>query len=508
MTTLAVIPIEQLHESPLNPRKHYDPEGLKELAASLRETGQLEALLVRPMNGRTAGGYEIASGHRRFRAAKLAGLTQLEAKVQDLDDRALIEILNIANLQRHDLTPLDEAAGFKLLMEKAGYDVAKLAARIGLSVKYVYDRLKLLQLIPAGRKLLEDGTITAGHAILLARLGPTDQQRAIGSQTSSWRGLDGGLFETEEADGLPLKDRVKPRSVRELATWIHDNVRMTPEATDPFLFPETATVLAQAKEDQDKVVHITYDYRVPDGARDEKNKTYGAPSWKRADGRERSKKCDRSVIGHVVAGLHQGEAFRVCVNKHRCKVHWRTEALAYERREKTTKTTAAPKKQSSAAVAAEKAERESAAERRRAALEDELFPEIVKARTATFLTGVKRRAAQLAGVPEDALLAMEGGDFWPQAADRQSTEHDDEIEAVVQPELPGKWSKGYGVRPKDAKAARHWLGLKLYLVLDTAGLDEALDRELEAAIKAALKAEQAAAEKKAEKKPAKPKRKQ
>jgi ParB/RepB/Spo0J family partition protein len=342
MSTLTVIPIAQLHESPLNPRKHYDADGLKELAASLKETGQLEALLVRPMNGRSAGGYEIASGHRRFRAAKLAGLTQLEAKVQDLDDRALIEILNIANLQRHDLTPLDEAAGFKLLMEKAGYDVAKLAARIGLSTKYVYDRLKLLQLIPELKKYLEQGTITAGHAILLARLKPADQKRVMGDPKRTNRydyDSGGGLFQAEYADhdpdqpGLEFPENsVKARSVREVATYINDHVRFRLEETDPFLFPAAAAAARDFKPDDLAPVYITYDHQLKYDAKDHKVRTYGISSWRRADGKEKSKTCAWSRIGIVAAGPDRGDAFRVCVNRDKCEVHFKATARAAKRR--------------------------------------------------------------------------------------------------------------------------------------------------------------------------------
>jgi len=379
-----LIPLTELFESPWNPRKHFDPAKLRETAESLRVSGQLTPITVRPWTHKERGDkvatpyYEIGAGHRRFRAAPLAGLTSLLAVVRPLDDVAFLELLTIENKQREDVTPLDEAAGFRMLMEKAGYDVAKLAARIGLSMKYVYDRLKLLQLRPEARKLLEDGTITPGHAILLARLSPTDQQRAIGNRTRSWHGIDGGLFETEDADGLDLKDAVKPRSVRELQQWIHDNVRMKPETVDPFLFPETVQVLAEAKETKDKVVHITYEYRVPDGARDPNEKTYGKDGWKRADGRERSKKCDRSVIGHVVAGPHQGDAFRVCVNKNRCKVHWKEQATAYERREKAAKAEAKRQRTAAASGKARKAPAPSERERAQAAVNREATEEAAR----------------------------------------------------------------------------------------------------------------------------------
>lgn len=349
-----LIDLGDLHESSLNPRSRYDDRALQELAASLLSSGQLTPIIVRP---RPAGGYEIAAGHRRYRAAKLAsqkspdgakyrGLNRLLAVVRELDDKTFIEILNIENLQRDDLHPLEEAAGFKQLMEKAGYDVAKIASRIGRSTKYVYDRVKLLQLVPEAKKLFLDGAFEAGHAIILARLAPADQKRALDPDRSG-NGRIGGVFYPEHfhsdptlpaQEQLKLEDAVKPVSVRELQTWVDDNVRMTPERIDPFLFPETAQQLAAAKDHELKVVHITHDYRVPDAARDEKQRTYGEHAWKLADGTHKSKACDYAVLGVVVAGPGAGEAFRVCVRKDKCKIHWAAEQRELERRRKSGTT--------------------------------------------------------------------------------------------------------------------------------------------------------------------------
>lgn len=336
---LVSLELADLVESPWNPRTHYDAAKIEELAASLRSQGQLTPILVRP---RRDGRFEIAAGHRRFRAAAKAGLTELLAIVRELDDAAFTEALNVENLQRDDLHPLEEAAGFRDLMERAGYDVAKIAARIGRSEKYVYDRVKLLQLTPEAKQLFTAGAFEAGHAIILARLSPADQKRALGLERIGNDRI-GGVFYPEHFDADPnlpaqqqmeLEDAVKPVSVRELQTWVNDHVRLTPERIDPFLFPETAHQLAQAKEAELKVVHITHDYRVPDAARDEKQRTYGEHAWKRADGKHKSKPCEHAVLGVVVAGPGAGEAFRVCVRKDKCTIHWRAEQRELERRRK------------------------------------------------------------------------------------------------------------------------------------------------------------------------------
>lgn len=146
LVELRRIPLAELHESPHNPRQRYDDMALKELAASLLQTGQLTPIIVRPRKG---GGYEIAAGHRRYRAAVLAvkqqpdgakyrGVDALEAKVVVLDDRAFIEVLNVENLQRDDLHPIEEAQGFRDLMTEAGYDVDEIAARFKITDAGVY----------------------------------------------------------------------------------------------------------------------------------------------------------------------------------------------------------------------------------------------------------------------------------------------------------------------------------------------------------------------------------
>lgn len=338
------IPLADLIESPWNPRKHFDPAKLAEMVESLKK-GQLVPIIVRPLTSRAGLGlrYEIGAGHRRFRAAAQAGLTSLLAVVRYLDDVAFLELLTIENKQRDDVEPLDEAAGFKLLMEKAGYDVAKLAARIGLSTRYVYDSLTLLKLIPELQQYLWDKVITRGHAILLARLAPEQQKKVMGNPKGMNRYgyRDGtGLFQPEHADhdpdqpALALKQPIKAKSVRELATYINDHVRFDPAKNDlPNLFPAAEAALKEAAAEDDLApVYITYDYQLKFDAKDHKVRTYGVSSWHRADGKKRSKQCDWSRIGIVAAGRDRGDAFRVCVNRDKCDVHFKAARAEAKRR--------------------------------------------------------------------------------------------------------------------------------------------------------------------------------
>lgn len=371
------IPLTELHESPLNRRERYDELALEQLSESLLASGQLTPIIVRPRTA-PAGGYEIAAGHRRYRAAKRActkspegaayrGLDRLAAVVRVLDDKTFIEVLNIENLQRDDLHPYEEAQGFRDLMERAGYDVAKIAARVGRSVRYVYDSLTLLKLIPKARKMFLADAFERGHAIELARLSPDWQERAIGTENAeSWR--HDGLFQAEHVEvesakasaqeSLDLEDAVKPVSIREFKTWVNEKVRARPAETDPMLFPDTVAQLKQATADKEKVIEITYDHQLPDEARDPEYvgkdvpKVYGAQAWRSAtkgypspgygkvpgDG----KPCDHSVLGVIVIGQGRGEAFQVCIAKEKCKTHWGDWQRARAKRQKQSSGSSRP----------------------------------------------------------------------------------------------------------------------------------------------------------------------
>jgi len=325
------IPLTEIHLSKTNPRRRRDEKSDAELVESVRRHGVLQPVLVRAVQSNGAP-YELVAGSRRFAAAQVAGLTEIPAIVKDLTDTEALEVQVVENLQRADVHPLEEAEGYRQLSAKPGYDVATVAERVGRSVKYVYDRMKLLALTKEAKKLFLDDEIAAGHAILLARLKPSEQLRAIGDSD--------GLFQDEqtlfdpEITGRQEGSR-KARSVRELQSWIDRNVRFDAREPDPMLFPETAEEIAQAK----KFVPITFSNFIPPEARE--GKTFGPRSWKRADGQRGSKTCELSTTGVVMVGPHRGEAFAVCVAKEKCTVHWGAEIRERKKRaEVSTKGTA------------------------------------------------------------------------------------------------------------------------------------------------------------------------
>lgn len=324
------MPLDQLRPSPLNPRKHFDPGSLEELAQSIRALGVIEPLVARQVGDH----YEIVAGDRRWRAAQLALLTTLPVMVKPLTDAQALEIMVVENNQREDVSALEEADGFSRLL-KGGYELERLVGRLGRSKKYVYDRLKLLQLIPPAQQLLTDGRITAGHAILLARLAAKDQARAV--EPTDGRG--GGIFQFSALlDAEPTKDDpfagLSVISVRELDGWIEDNVRL--DLSKPIAVEDFPDV-ARAQEVAAQVVSITREYRVDqeagkDGAAGDR--ILSPNKWKRADGTKgfdpavsrqvTFATCAASLLGVVVIGQGRGATFAVCVDK-ACDVHWKAE---------------------------------------------------------------------------------------------------------------------------------------------------------------------------------------
>lgn len=165
-----VVALAAIRESKTNPRKHFAKDALDELTDSVRKHGVLSPILVRPIDAKGAVEFELVAGARRFRAAKAAGLKVIPAVVRELDDKAVLEIQVVENLQRTDLSPYEEACGYQQLHKQHGYAVDELAAKVGKSKAYVYARMKLCALPKGAQKLLEDGELDASRALLVARI--------------------------------------------------------------------------------------------------------------------------------------------------------------------------------------------------------------------------------------------------------------------------------------------------------------------------------------------------
>ena len=156
-----MLPISQVEPGLKQPRKRFDEESLSDLAESIRTHGLIQPLTVRRLS---SGYYQIIAGERRWRASKQAGLTEVPAVIIEADDRKVMELGLIENLQREDLNPIEEAGGYKVLVEDYGLTQEEVAQQVGKSRSAVANAMRLLSLPDAVRMLLEEGRLSAGHA--------------------------------------------------------------------------------------------------------------------------------------------------------------------------------------------------------------------------------------------------------------------------------------------------------------------------------------------------------
>ena len=156
-----MLPISQVEPGIKQPRKRFDEESLSDLAESIRTHGLIQPLTVRRLS---SGYYQIIAGERRWRASKQAGLTEVPAVIIEADDRKVMELGLIENLQREDLNPIEEAGGYKVLVEEYGLTQEEVARQVGKSRSAVANAMRLLSLPDAVRMLLEEGRLSAGHA--------------------------------------------------------------------------------------------------------------------------------------------------------------------------------------------------------------------------------------------------------------------------------------------------------------------------------------------------------
>src|SRR5271168_3094451 len=199
--------IDTIHESTTNPRRTFDETKLYELSESIKHNGLIQPITVRPNNQ----GFEIVAGARRFRAAKIAELFSIPARIVEITDAQSVEWQLVENAMRADVHPYEEAEGFARLLDMPGYDVATLVEKSGKSASHIYARLSLLQLIPEVAQAFVQERITASHANLIARLPQESQAQAF---AQCWR----KDWNDSEAHLLPAKF---------LSSWIQDNLYLS-----------------------------------------------------------------------------------------------------------------------------------------------------------------------------------------------------------------------------------------------------------------------------------------
>lgn len=217
------IPIEFVSRSPRNPRRHFDENELQDLASSIRQHG-----IVQPVVVRTVGQsqYEIIAGERRWRAAQLAGFTEIPVIVRDVDDRTALEIAIVENVQRSDLNPLEEALGYEQLMAEHGYTQNDLGEIIGKSRSHVANSLRLLKLPDPVRDMLSAGSLSAGHArALVSTSDPATLARTIVSKGLSVR-------DAERLAQNDIKAQSEPQEVKKVEQKDSDTIALERTLSD------------------------------------------------------------------------------------------------------------------------------------------------------------------------------------------------------------------------------------------------------------------------------------
>jgi ParB/RepB/Spo0J family partition protein len=334
VTTIHRLPLAQIHPSKTNPRKHFDPAFITELSGLIKKKGFFGAILVRP-HPEKKNAYEIVGGEQRYRASKEAGLESIPADLRAMSDIEALEFQVIENLARRDLTPFEEADGYNQLL-KAKYTPQLIAERVLRTPQYVRDRVRLLKCVSGVRELFDAKRIEVGHCILLARQTPEVQVKMIrepgkaGKRTAD--PLDGALWDQQ----LSLGDEQSlpsPLSVRDLQEFICEAVSVKHDAPETAeLFPEAAKSIEEAAAANIKVIQISDEHM---DQVDGDTKILGRQSYQRADGRSGSKTCADSILGFNALGAHQGQAFKVCVARKTCRIHYKAEVDAAKERAKS-----------------------------------------------------------------------------------------------------------------------------------------------------------------------------
>lgn len=460
------IPIREIRESKTNPRRHFNEQAMADLVESIKQLGVLEPLLVRPIDQEKPSGprFELVSGARRYRAAKAAGNPDVPCRILHKTDEQVLEIQVVENLQRDDLHAIEEARGYQSLMAPPYRRTARqIADKIGKSENYVYDRMKILQLIPELQEIFWNDEIYTEHAIRLARI-PADKQKLC-LETALFV-PEHSLYDPEDQDDHHERYR-KAISVRELQAWIDEHVRFETKP-DPMLYPETAKTLEHAAQQDEKVLPITYDYVVQDTVRDG-SRIFGPRSWVRADGQYGSQECEHSEIGLVVAGPRRGEAFRVCRDKHNCQVHYAKEIRERKRREKAAAAGGATARSKAAEEASRRAERERQEQARQEAVRQHwkrATPAILDALAAKIKTAPTKASGFLA----QTIVKEIQGRSWTRSTDARvpvGTTADDVVRHAAYLILKARASNEYWAPqqfPKIVKA----LGIDLGKILKAA----------------------------------------
>lgn len=203
------IPLDEIRPNPYQPRKTFDNKSLKELSESIKENGVFQPIIIR----KSVNGYEIIAGERRFRASKLAKKKTIPAIIRDFDEAQMMEVAVLENLQREDLTPLEEAQAYEMLQKNLGLTQAEVSKRLGKSRPYIANYLRLLTLPQKTKRLLQRGELSMGQARTLLGLKDKDSiddlARKVVKNGITVRQLESLVAKLNEKEKKPKKKAIK-----------------------------------------------------------------------------------------------------------------------------------------------------------------------------------------------------------------------------------------------------------------------------------------------------------
>ncbi len=203
-TSSVTLRISEIEPNREQPRKYFDEEALTELADSIRQHGVIQPLLVRPMEN---GTYQLVAGERRWRASRMAGLTEVPVVIKDLSEIEAMELALIENLQRQDLNPIEEAVGFQQLMERYSMTQEQVASRVGKSRPAVANALRLLNLPEQVVAMVQSGEVSPGHARALLKLEDEEQILDIAKK------IQKGRYSVRDVEKLTKKKLEEPKDI-------------------------------------------------------------------------------------------------------------------------------------------------------------------------------------------------------------------------------------------------------------------------------------------------------
>lgn len=226
------VPLNTVHPNPHQPRTQFNEEELEELAASIEKDGLLQPILVR----QTATGYEIIAGERRWQACQRAGLANVPVRIKEADDAQTLELAMVENLQRSDLNPMEEARGYKRMMEQSGKTQADVAAAVSKGRSTVANALRLLELPEEAQQLLYDGSIAAGHARAILSIPSAEGRQRLTDklkaehisvrQAESYARLLSGRIQAADKDKKPPLPKFYRSTARSLTESLQTKVKV------------------------------------------------------------------------------------------------------------------------------------------------------------------------------------------------------------------------------------------------------------------------------------------